>query len=184
MQFLRLLDTKIFLFLHSFSGQSNVLDNILIFFAEYFPYIVILIFLEFTYSHYSHIKEELKAFYYVTISSITSMLFSVELIRYFYHRPRPFLQNHFIPLFNENSFSFPSGHASFFFAMAFSIYFLHKRWGVSFIIFAIMISIARVVAGVHFPMDIFGGAIVGYIVSFLFNKLLNKNSSNFSRDKR
>lgn len=67
------------------------------------------------------------------ISAAIARFGLVEIIRLFYHRPRPFLalpQIH--ALFMDTEWSFPSGHASFFFAMAMANYLYNKKWGVVF----------------------------------------------------
>lgn len=77
--------------------------------------------------------------------------------------PRPDLTKAlFIP---NDVYSFPSGHATFMFALAFSMYRFDKRAGVILFVLAVVTGIARVFAGVHFWYDIVGGIIVAYIVS-------------------
>jgi undecaprenyl-diphosphatase len=60
-------------------------------------------------------------------------------------------------------------------ALAFAIYLSHKKAGYIFMHIALLIGIARVAAGVHFPIDILGGFILGifiaYIVRFLYDKI-------------
>ncbi|PIY74247.1 MAG: hypothetical protein COY85_03785, partial [Candidatus Portnoybacteria bacterium CG_4_10_14_0_8_um_filter_40_50] len=42
----------------------------------------------------------------------------------------------------------------------------NKKLGLWFLGASIFMSLARVVAGVHYPLDILGGAIVGILVAF------------------
>jgi len=89
---------------------------------------------------------------------------------------RSFVQfNKITPLFNPNQeYSFPSTHATIFSALAFNIFFVNKKVGLPtqtgyvFMFFALLIGLARIIAGVHFPIDIFGGFILGGIVSYTF----------------
>lgn len=71
--------------------------------------------------------------------------------------------------------SFPSGHAAFYFALAFAVYLYHKKAGAFFLTGAALISISRVAGGIHYPSDILAGAILGYFtaifVRFIFQKL-------------
>jgi undecaprenyl-diphosphatase len=92
-----------------------------------------------------------------------------EILKILIHIPRPFvaLQNIY-NLFPETNYTFPSVHTALFSALAFSIFFLHKKAGYIFMFFALLIGIARIVAGVHFPVDILGGFILGALVSYLF----------------
>ena len=79
------------------------------------------------------------------------------------HMPRPYIQYSQIhALFTLSPYaSFPSGHATLFFALASAIYRYHKKTGYVFFVFAFLISIARVAAGVHFIFDIGAGALLG-----------------------
>jgi len=49
--------------------------------------------------------------------------------------------------------------------------------------FALLIGIARIIAGVHFPVDILGGFILGiltaYLVKYFHQKLLKNKETNF-----
>lgn len=79
--------------------------------------------------------------------------------------PRPDLT---LALLEPNDpYSFPSGHASFMFALGFLMSYLNKRAGIIILILAILTGISRVLAGVHYWYDILGGAVLGYIVSYI-----------------
>ena len=67
--------------------------------------------------------------------------------------------------------SFPSGHALFFFAIGYMIYLYDKKWGYFFLFLAILMGVARVMVGMHYPLDILGGAIIGMLVAFYFYKI-------------
>jgi len=75
-------------------------------------------------------------------------------------------------------YSFPSSHSSNHFAMAvFLIAVFHKRWkGIWFwcLLWAILVSVAQLYVGVHYPIDILAGAIYGTIVGYLFGSVLKR----------
>jgi membrane-associated phospholipid phosphatase len=86
------------------------------------------------------------------------------------HIPRPYLRypNEIIQLFPYGGFdSFPSGHATLFMALACMIYLHHKYIGSLFIFLAVIISLTRIISGVHFPIDILVGWGIGAGVSLL-----------------
>lgn len=72
-------------------------------------------------------------------------------------------------------FSYFSAHAANSFAVAFFFTFLlrsrFKYIGVLLIFWAILVSYSRIYIGVHFPLDILTGAVVGLIFSWVFAKL-------------
>jgi undecaprenyl-diphosphatase len=88
-------------------------------------------------------------------------------IKYLNDFPRPFFAiKDFIPLFPTGSGhdSFPSGHATLAMAMAAGTYTLNRPWGSLFIILALVVGVARVFAGVHWPLDVLVGWLIGWIV--------------------
>ena len=93
-------------------------------------------------------------------------------MKYLIHTPRPFdVFPKVVSLFPETSYAFPSGHATFFMAIAFAIFFNHKKVGYVFILFALLIGVARIVSGVHFPVDILGGYILGFAIAFFLKNV-------------
>ncbi len=68
-------------------------------------------------------------------------------------------------------YSFPSSHASNHFAIGtfFFLIFLSisKKFSYFFLIWALLISIAQVYVGVHYPLDIFTGMILGSLIGFI-----------------
>ena len=98
-----------------------------------------------------------------------------DLIRYFYNRPRPFESGDFIPLISrETGGSFPSGHAAFLFALAMTVFLYNRRWGALFFAGAILVGLGRVLAGLHWPSDILGGAAVGVLAALVVNLISKK----------
>jgi len=63
--------------------------------------------------------------------------------------------------------SFPSLHTAIFFAAGMFLYFYHKRLGIVYLICALLIGIARMIAGVHWPLDILVGIGVGVLAAFV-----------------
>ncbi|MEK7108558.1 MAG: phosphatase PAP2 family protein [Patescibacteria group bacterium] len=101
---------------------------------------------------------------------------AVELIRFFYDRPRPFevLTDIRQLLQHEAGGSFPSGHAAFYFAIAAVVSRYYPKTSLPFFGAAFSLSLSRVVAGLHWPTDILGGAIIGIAVGLLTHWLTKK----------
>lgn len=159
------LDIKIFYFFNNLAGKQPVFDAAVFFIADYFEYFVIAAFLLLLFSKWFY-PEKLKLFWTATVSVILSRLIITEIIRFLYCRPRPFTTYAVNRLVEENQCSFPSGHATFFFALAMAIYFYSKKWGWAFFTAAVLITLARIIAGVHYPIDILGGAVIGVLSAY------------------
>jgi undecaprenyl-diphosphatase len=70
--------------------------------------------------------------------------------------------------YRGGDFGFVSSHASNSFAVAvFISLFFAKRWLTIFMFFwAVLVCYSRIYVGVHYPLDILGGAILGAVVGF------------------
>ena len=71
--------------------------------------------------------------------------------------------------------SFPSNHSANIFVLYYILSSIYKSKSKYFLITAILVAISRIYVGVHYPMDIFCGAIIGLSVGFLLKKLLIQN---------
>ncbi|MGC5699414.1 undecaprenyl-diphosphatase [Pseudomonas sp. NFXW11] len=99
---------------------------------------------------------------YATLSIVLALACNL-LIRELWFHPRPFMlglgQNF---LAHAPGASFPSDHASGMFAMAFALLLVNlRKTGLVLLALALLVSWARVYLGVHFPLDILGGCLVG-----------------------
>ena len=160
-------DIKLFYLLNNLSGKLEIFDWIVVFTVEYLGWFVVVAFLAFLYFSLFSKSEKFRIFLVTIISVVLSRFVITEIIRFIYCRPRPFMIYTLNQLVEDANCSFPSGHAAFFFALAMAIYFYNKKWGWAFFVATILISLSRVVAGVHYPTDIVAGAVMGVISSYL-----------------
>jgi len=170
----------IFFNLYSLAHQSVFLDWLIIFSANTFGYIMVFLAIVFLIFHtdgvfdyhapFLQFKNKLKEISFVFITSISAWIIAT-IIKSFIFSPRPFMVFENVkPLFVHGGMeSFPSGHAMFFSALALSLFFVHKRIGYLFFIVALIVGLARVASGVHFPIDILFGYILGIIIALIFN---------------
>jgi len=171
------MDWYLFQQINNLAGRSICLDGIAIFFAKYFGYILAAILLCFL------IKNWRKYWRMVALafgSAVISRFVITEILRWLWFRPRPFV-NHYVNLLLNQSgaeASFPSGHAAFYFALSTIVYFYNKKLGIGFLIASFLISIARVFSGIHWPSDIFLGAIVGIFSGWLIFQISKKFIKN------
>ncbi|MDP2820629.1 MAG: phosphatase PAP2 family protein [bacterium] len=166
------MNTNTFLFfkINGLAENNFYLDTLGIFFAYYFEYIFIFILLIILFYKY---KKEIFIYWRAFLSAIISRFVFTEIIRYFFYRPRPFDSsqiNLLIP--GPDSASFPSGHAAFYSAIAFYILLKDKKIGGFALICALLISASRIFVGVHWPIDIVAGFVVGLISAILVDKFL------------
>ena len=114
-------------------------------------------------------KEGIRAVYVLCLAvllvAITDPL-CVQILKPWFHRLRPCAPTEIIPgarylIGTRSSYSFPSAHAMNIFAQAalFSLAY-RKKW-IYFMGFAVLIGFSRIYVGVHYPLDVIGGAMIG-----------------------
>lgn len=165
------MNQEVFQIIYGFAHRNFLLDDFGVFIAQFLPYLLVLGFLFLVFKETSWHK---KWFFFIdgALALILSRGILTETIRFFYRQPRPFETLNFAPLIGESGGSFPSGHAAFFFALALIVFFWNKKWGAWYFIFAIINAFARVFVGVHWPLDVLGGAVVGLVSGFIVHLLI------------
>lgn len=169
-------------FIHSFVGVSAVLDWFAVFFATYFPYLLGLFSL-FLMFRWGTLKERFERLVYTALIVVLGRGFISELFYFFATRPRPYVELGFTPLFQETGSAFPSRHAVILFSLAAMMFTVKRSYGWWFTAFAVVVGIARVYAGVHYPSDIVGGAVVAFASFFIARMLINLHQKNISKSK-
>ncbi len=94
-------------------------------------------------------------------------------IKQFFPTVRPFLINGdgVLTLTVPLDPAFPSAHTTLAFALAVTIFMHDRRVGWFYLVGAFAIGTARVLANVHYPIDILGGALIGTITAVIFEKV-------------
>ena len=163
------MDQTFFNFIHNLTGRWSELDAWMIFFSEYLQYWMIAGVLVYVFfgKGAARRKNQLMVFT-AAVSAIISRGIVTEIIRLFYHRPRPFLAESFFPFINHvDSGSFPSGHMTLWWAVTAAVYFYNKKLAVALAVASLIMGIARIYVGVHWPSDILGGMAIGILSGWL-----------------
>ncbi len=106
------------------------------------------------------------------ISSLAAWVVAA-MIKELFPTLRPFQVNgnDALVLFKGHDGSFPSGHTAAAFGLAIGVWLHDKKIGSAFIVGAIIIGASRVLANVHYPIDILGGVVIGTVVAFIVDRL-------------
>lgn len=116
-------------------------------------------------------EKKISALRLVGLSFFSALLawFLASLIKYNLPSPRPFeVYTNLKPLFTTaHGDAFPSGHATFMGALAVGVFLQKKKFGLIFILGAILVAIARVLSHVHWPIDVIAGLLFGALVAIV-----------------
>ena len=110
---------------------------------------------------------------FVALTSLGMANWAVFIINWFYFRPRPFVDHEVSLLFyRPTDSSFPSNPAAVTFAIAAAVWVVDRRVGALLAVAASLYAVARVYAGVHYPLDIVASAVIAVAATFLAFKLI------------
>jgi len=175
---IRLYDFNSYLRLYTLSQNNNFYNSLFYFFARYG---IVLFFLSFTYLIW---KKKINAFFCSFLAMGIAGFIDLA-ISLFWRRPSPFISHSNLAtpvtagLHMSDNASFPSSHTYIVFAIAISVFLYgHKRLGLVLLLLAVLVALSRVGAGLNYPSDIIGGAILGLIsgaIAFLIIKKAEKN---------
>lgn len=101
-------------------------------------------------------------------SEIVSGVFISDLFKQLLPRERPSNLPYAHPLEDLNYRSFPSGHTTTSFGIAFMLIYLtwstrYRTVGLVSLVWAILVGLSRIQRGVHWPTDVLGGAFAGLL---------------------
>ncbi len=118
-----------------------------------------------------------------TIALILDVLLVNVLLKDLAARPRPYTQLSDLVLLikAQTDFSFPSGHTSCAFSVAW-IYFrrLPKKAGIPLLILAFLTGFSRLYVGVHYPTDVLGGFLCGSLIAWTVLSINNRRERTIS----
>jgi len=167
------MDKYLFNLINGLAGKSGLLDGLAVFFAIYSEYVLLFILAVLLFFSF---KKHWKMVSSALIASAISRFAIASLIRFLWFRPRPFVNNsaNLLIDYNAKEGSFPSGHASFYFALSTVVYLYNKKLGIFFYIFTVFMTLSRVFIGIHWPFDILFGALLGVSVGLIGDKIFRK----------
>ncbi len=107
----------------------------------------------------------------IVLAVLVSNAFIKDL-SYIYFRPRPFATETVKLLFYRPSVSsFPSVPIDVAFCFAMGAWYANRRMGAWLLILGALYGLSRVYAGVHYPSDVIGGALIGAGAAYVIHRL-------------
>lgn len=159
--------------IHGLSGRNFLADVAGIFLGEWFPYLLVIGFLVLIFLQ-EGARRRMYLFAEGALAVILARGIVTPVIRFFYHEVRPFAFYGISPLFTTNGWSFPSAHMALLFSLATVAWFSarSRARGLWYFVLAALVGVARIYAGLHWPLDIVGGAVIGIASALVIRALL------------
>lgn len=162
------MDTLLFNTFYQFAHRSSFIDSVINFFATDLGYLLILLLLTRAFFSVNR-RSDLKWIFTAGLSGLSAWGVAT-IVKLLISAPRPFLVlSDVAPLFPKDNDSFPSGHAAFFGGLAFSLVLSKAPGAPWYALGALLIGLARIAAGVHWPADIITGFLIGFVLAYIMN---------------
>ncbi|MFA5997737.1 MAG: phosphatase PAP2 family protein [Candidatus Paceibacterota bacterium] len=183
------MNVEVFNYLYGFAHTSSALDFAIAYIAEWYGIVILVALFLYLFEHRDNPKKGVRDLFVVGATAVSAW-FIATFFKDVFHTLRPFdALTTVIPLVSEHGYAFPSGHATFYMSLATSLWYYHKNLSIFFGFSAILIGLARIAAGIHWPVDILGGLILGYVIGStlyklidsLFGKAMSTSASVFSK---
>lgn len=168
------MDVRLFMLINGLAGRSGVLDSLARFFVN--DYVVptalslVLVALWFGGSGPADREKDQRAVLLAILSVLVANLI-VKAFNLVMFRSRPFAEHAVTLLFyRPTDSSFPSNAAASGFAFATAVWFVNRQAGAFMVLLAALWPLARVFAGVHYPLDVAAGVAIGILGSVIVRR--------------
>lgn len=166
-------DIKLFHLINGLARRWRWLDYFGIFCAVYLIWLMAAVALIFFWQVPRQISRW--RYLFVLFSSVAASYLVSALVGLGLGRTRPFGVIDGVNQLISTSFlhkSFPSSHATIAFALAFTVFFFNKTWGLPMLGAAVLVAVGRVYVGVHYPLDVLIGAVLGGLASYIIYRII------------
>jgi undecaprenyl-diphosphatase len=156
------------------------MDTLIALCAKYLIWVVVLLGVVFWFTSRDKVRLGMAAIFSMALTYGFGKLAS-----HFWYDTRPFVINHFTPIISHAADNgFPSDHMLLGAAIASVVFVYNRTWGIALWVLAFIVGAARVLAGIHHVVDLFGSivcAIVAVaIVEFVVRRFWARSSANSS----
>jgi undecaprenyl-diphosphatase len=165
-QFLIRFDHAVFRAINSLAGKSPVLDWIARIGADdhIIPIVLsLLVILLVLIAKNRRQREEAFTCLVCAVLAVAVSMVILFVLNGAFFRPRPFTTYPSVHLlfYHNTDSAFPSNAATLAFVLAFAVFFYNRKVGAIMLGLATFVGLARVMVGIHYPLDIVGGAMLG-----------------------
>jgi len=164
------LDYILFRKINDFAGENSLADWVGIFGARYLIVIIAASLLKYIFVYRDKAERllNLRVVWNAVFATGLGLFFNF-ILSFFINRPRPFAAGLGTNIYGEpwGSGSFPSEHTTIAFAIAMAVFLTYQRFGGFLLVLAVIVGLARIYVGIHYPIDVAAGTLIGILMAYL-----------------
>ena len=126
----------------------------------------------------------------MAVSLLLCLIFGNGVIKHLVARTRPYdMIGAIVPrerllIAAPGDYSFPSGHTMSSVAAATALFKDHSVWGFLAFVLALLIAFSRLYLQVHYPSDVLGGLIIGFLMGLWGCNIVKVIADHFTKNKK
>ncbi|SDM48899.1 Undecaprenyl-diphosphatase [Fictibacillus solisalsi] len=157
--------------INQWADPSSAVNPIMVFMAEYMLYILVIVLIGYALTRSK--RNRLMVVFAIVSCLVAEILGRLAGLFYSHHQPFSVLQdaNQLIEHAIDNSF--PSDHSIIFFSVCTVLLLFKRKTGTVWMFIACCVAISRVWVGVHYPVDVVTGGMLGIFSAVLVVKTMS-----------
>ena len=166
----------VFEYVRQFVGVSDLGDQLIVFFAEFAIILFFVLLIALFIYHYSKKNRDNTRVLAMSMISFPMSWGISRMFKMLFNTSRPFESLDIEPLIGVAALAgaFPSGHTAMIATASFILWRFNRFYAIAGLVVAIVVGMSRVVAGVHWPIDIAGGIVLGVLLGWILGRLSRK----------
>ena len=162
------MDETVFLWLNGFVGKAPAFDAVIeLVVSDYLvPVALALTLLALWFAGDTNSRGRYQYGVIAAVLAVALSNGSIEILNNFVFRDRPFVDHEVSLLFYEpTDSSFPANAAAMAFGVSAAVWAFNRRVGSALLAVSALYAFSRVYAGVHYPVDVFAGGLIGVVAA-------------------
>ena len=167
------MNQSLFLLFYGFAHRSVAFDELSVFVAVYLIWVVMAVIFFYLFKNDSR-KAAVRDIMVVFGAAAAGYAIAV-IVKNIFQSMRPFdVLTSVRSLIDESGYAFPSGHTTLLASFTGALWYGHRKAALWVGVATVLVGAARIIVGVHWPIDILGGLLIGLATGLVAQRIAKR----------